>query len=130
MLWLPEGNYMSNPLTGAYMDQPAELQINPAAIFDQTAGISQVLAESIINPASAGFETIEGVESRHIRGKVQAQDVEFLNPIGLSGELGIDFWLDLDNSRVIRIGVTEPAGDQTTLDLFGFDEPIEIAAPG
>lgn len=130
LLWLPEGNFMSNPLTGAYMDQPAELAVNPAALFDRSAGISQVLAESVMNPASAGVETIEGVEARRITGLVEAQEIEFLNPVGLTGELEIDLWLDTESSRVIRIQITEPAGDLTTLDLFGFDEPVEIPTPG
>ncbi len=83
-----------------------------------------------MNPKAAGVETIEEVEARRISGQVNAQDVEFLNPVGLTGELGIDLWLELESLRLVRVRITEPAGDQTTLDLFSYNEPVEIVAPG
>ena len=38
LLWLPEGNFMSNPLTGTFGPQPEGIPLNPVAIFEPAVG--------------------------------------------------------------------------------------------
>ena len=129
LLWLPEGNFMTNPLTGAYMPLAAELPLNPTEMFDPDVGFSHILLTSVDDPAVVGTETIEGVETHHLTGTAEAEEVAVLAPMGLTGTFGVDLWVDTETSRVVRIRLTEEAGDATVLDFFDYDEPVDIPSP-
>ncbi|UCG25022.1 MAG: LppX_LprAFG lipoprotein [Chloroflexota bacterium] len=129
LLWLPEGNFMTNPLTGAYMPLEAALPLNPTEMFDPDVGLSHILITSVNDPAVVGIETIEGVETHHLTGTAEAEEVAVLAPTGLIGAFGIDLWLDTETLRVVRVRLTEQSGDSTVLDFFGYDESVDIPSP-
>jgi hypothetical protein len=130
MLWIPAGIFMTNPLTGAFMKLTAEIPLDPVAIFDPEMGIAQILDQAINDPTVLGEEDIEGVASLHLTGKANPEEVSVLAPAGLSGELFVDLWLDSNSYQVTRIKLTEESGDQTILDFFAYNEPVEIPSPG
>ena len=129
LLWVPEGNFISNPLTGTYEPLPDTVPLNPAALFDPDSGLGVLLSESIQELQLVGIESIEGTETRHINGTTRAEDLSALVPTPISGDLGVDVWITLDSAFVVRIVVTQESGDTTTLGFFAFDEPVAIPSP-
>lgn len=132
MLWLPEGNFISNPLTGAYEPLPASVPLDPVAMFGATAGISTILRSGLHNPELVGMETVDESQARHIRGSATADVLTALVPAPLSSdvELQVDVWIEVDTSRVVRIELTEESGDTTVVEFFAYDEPVTIPSPG
>jgi hypothetical protein len=130
VLWLPEGNFITNPLTGRMEPAPANLAFNGAALF-QAGGIPAVLRTGIQNPKLAGMETIEGVNTIHIRGEA---DGAILAPL-LAGALEsgtlypVDIWMEKSTYNLIRIHIAEPDGNGWLIDEFDINAAIEINAP-
>lgn len=129
MLWLPEGNYMSNPLTGTYIPLSLDITLDPVALFDDKVGISHIMVERVKEPVEVGLETLEGVETRHLRGTADAERLQGLTLASLSGTVTLDLWLDVMTSRIARVEITEENGDSTVLDFFAYDEPVTIPSP-
>jgi outer membrane lipoprotein-sorting protein len=128
-LWLPEGVFMTNPLTGQYMKQPLEIPLNPAALFDPETGLSSVLVTKIEDPVFVGFEQQDGQETVHIRGKTDAETVTIIAPIEITGEFDLDLWIDTSTSQIIRIQITEESGAITAMDFFAYGDPVGIPSP-
>lgn len=129
-LWLPEGVYMTNPLTGQYIQQPLELPLNPAALFDSEEGLAELLVTRIEEPVVLGLEQLEGMDAIHMSGSTDAETVTVIAPIEISGEFDLDLWLDASTSQVLRIQITEDNGAVTTLDFLGYGDHVEIPSPG
>ncbi len=117
-LWLPEGVYMTNPLTGQYMKQPFEIPLDPSALFDPQVGLSKILVSKIEGPKFVGFEQIDGKETIHLRGKTDAETVTIILPIDLAGEFIVDIWLEATAHQVVRLQITEENGDTTSMVFF------------
>jgi hypothetical protein len=128
-LWLPEGVFMTNPLTGQYMEQPLELPLNPNALFDPEVGLSSILVTRIEEPVLVGYEQLDGQETIHLRGKTDAETVKIIAPIDITGEFDLDFWLDAATSQIIRIQITEANGAITAMDFSGYGDPVNIPSP-
>ncbi len=128
-LWLPEGVYMTNPLTGQYMEQPFEIPLDPSALFDPQVGLSRILVSKIEGPEFVGFEQIDGQETIHLKGKTDAETVTIILPIELAGEFILDIWLDAATQQVVRLQITEENGDTTSMYFFGYGEPVDIPLP-
>lgn len=128
-LWLPEGVFMTNPLTGQYIEQPLEVPLDPGALFDANEGLGQILVTRIEEPTVIGFEDLEGTDSIHLQGKTDAETVTVIAPIEISGEFDLDIWLDANSFQILRIQITEADGAVTALDFFSYDEAVEIPTP-
>ncbi|MGD0805987.1 MAG: LppX_LprAFG lipoprotein [Anaerolineales bacterium] len=130
VLWLPEGNFITNPLTGKMEPAPANLAFNGAALF-LAGGIPAVLRTGIQNPKLVGMENIEGVNTIHIRGEA---DGAVLAPL-LAGafESGtpypVDIWMEKSTYNLVRIHIAEPDGNGWLIDVFDINAAIEINAP-
>ena len=74
-LWLPEGVFMTNPLTGQYMAQPLEVPLDPSMLFDPQVGLSRILASRIEAAEYIGLEQIDGQDTIHLRGLTDAETV-------------------------------------------------------
>ena len=129
MLWLPEGNVISNPLTGAYQALPADIPLDPVAMFNLDTGISEILATGLVEAELVGAESIAGVEARHITANASAAAFADLVPVEVEGALAIDVWLAVDGDHVLRVEITAESGDTTTIEFFDFDEPVTIPSP-
>jgi hypothetical protein len=128
-LWLPEGVYMTNPLTGQYIEQPFEIPLDPRALFDPQVGLSRILVSKIDGPEFVGREQIDGQESIHLRGKTDAETVTIILPIEIAGEFVLDIWLDASSNQILSIQITEENGDTSSMDFFGYGEPVDIPLP-
>ena len=128
--WLPEGVFISNPLTRQFDSAPAGLGFNGAALF-QADGMPAVLATGIQNPSRIGNETVEGVETIHISGKSDGAVLAPLTAGALkAGTLyPIDVWVDRSTFIPVRVHVTEPDGSGWLIDLYDIDAAITVALP-
>jgi hypothetical protein len=130
MYWLPDGNYMSNPLTGQLMPAPAGLGINIATLFSPE-GIPAVLKTGIQNTQRVGDETIEDVPSIHIRGEA---DGAVLGPL-MAGALQsgtlypVDAWVAKADWNLVRFHIAEPDGSGWLIDLYDINADIQVQLP-
>ena len=129
-LWLPEGNYISNPLTGSFQPAPASATFNGAAIF-AASGIPSVLKDGVHNTTLVGTETIEDVETYHLRGEADGAQLASLAAGVLTAGTSypVDVWMKTTDWYVVRLHITEPDGNGWLIDLFAINEPVEIKAP-
>jgi hypothetical protein len=128
--WLPEGVFLSNPLTRQFEPAPEDLGFDGAALFGAD-GMPAVLKEGIQNPQRVGTETIEDVQTIHVSGEA---DGAVLAPL-TAGELQsgtmypVDVWVDMGTFVPVRLHVAEPDGNGWLIDLYDIDAEIEIQLP-
>ncbi len=128
--WLPEGVYISNPLTKKFEAVSGGLGFDGAAIF-KPDGMPGVLSSGIQNPKIAGREDIEGVQTIHITGEA---DGGVLAPL-TAGALQpgtmypVDVWVDQTSFYPVRVHITEPDGSGWQIDLYDFNTGIKVDLP-
>ncbi len=130
MLWLPEGNYLSNPLTGTFDKAPPAATFNGVGMFGAD-GLPGVLKDGIQNPTMVGIETVEEVETYHLKGEADGEKLAALTAGALAAGTSypVDVWMATATNNPVRLHITEPDGNGWQIDLFAFDEPVEINAP-
>ena len=128
-LWLPDGVYMTNPLTGLYMQQPLEVPLDPSMLFDPQVGLSRILISRIEAPEYIGLEQIDGQDTIHLRGLTDAETVTIILPIEIAGQFTLDLWLDASSNQIVRLQITEESDDTTTMDFIGYGDPVDIPSP-
>ncbi len=130
MLWLPEGNFVTNPLTQAFEPAPAETGFDGADLFTPE-GMPSVLQDGLQNVVLVGEEAIEGRQTYHLQGEADGESLASVTAGGLaSGTVyPVDIWLDVLESYVVRLEITEPDGNGWLIDFFDINEPVEIQAP-
>jgi hypothetical protein len=134
MLWLPEGVYATNPLTGKYAPADPPPPFNAAALFGAD-GLPGVLQTGVTNVTLAGQETPDdlGVETYHLRAEADGAALQALTGgVLVEGVHLLDVWMEVATSHLLRLHDTEPGGEGQNgwlLDLSGFNEPVEIKAP-
>jgi hypothetical protein len=130
LLWLPEGNYMSNPLTGRMDHLPDNLAFNGAALF-KPAGIPAVLKGGIRNPKLVGMETIGGVAVYHFSGTADGAVLSPLTAGALTaGTLyPVNIWVEKGTFNLVRFHIAEPDGNGWLIDVYDINVPVEILAP-
>lgn len=129
-VWVPEGAFMTNPLTKKYMVAPPEATFNGVSLFTQT-GIPNILRNDVQKPEIVGKEKVEEYDTIHLKGVV---DGAKLNPIMADTmKPGVlypcDLWMDVKSSQIVKIFVKEPEGNTWTINLFGMDEPQDVQTP-
>jgi hypothetical protein len=130
LLWLPEGNYMSNPLTGRMEHLPANTAFNGAALF-KPEGIPAVLKGGIQNPVLVGMETIDGVIVYHFRGTADGAVLSPLTAGALTpGTLyPVNIWVAKGTYHIVRFHIAEPDGNGWQIEVYDINVPVEIPAP-
>jgi len=130
LLWLPEGNFISNPLTGVFEKAPADLPFNGVALF-KASGISAVLKDKIQNPKLVGEEKLDDVDTYHLSGEVNGQELAFLsaNAFTASGPYPVEVWIEKSTFNLVRVHIAEPNGDGWLIEMFDIGKPVEIKAP-
>jgi hypothetical protein len=130
LLWLPEGNFMSNPITGRMDSLPANTVFNGAALF-KPAGIPAVLKGGIQNPKLVGMETIDTVIVYHFSG---TSDGAVLSPL-TAGALTpgtlypVNIWVAKSTFNIVRFHIAEPDGNGWQIEVYDINVPVEILAP-
>ena len=130
MLWLPEGNYVTNPLTQIFEEAPSEARFDGAALFAPD-GIPSLLKEGLQNLVLVGTQTVEGRETYQLQGEADGASLALLTAGGLASGTSypVEVWVERVESNVVRIHISEPDGNGWLIDLFDINEPVEIQAP-
>jgi len=130
MLWLPEGAFVSNPLTQTFQPISADTQFNGAALF-RAEGLPAVLKDGIRNAAFVGAENIEELITYHLKGRADGAQLAALTAGALAAgtDYDVDVWLDPSSANLVRIHITEADGSGWTIELFAINEAVEIKAP-
>jgi lipoprotein LprG len=128
--WLPEGVFISNPITLRFEPAPADIGLNGPALFHAN-GMPAVLKTGIQNPSRIGNETIEGVETIRITGKSDGAALAPLTAGALqSGTLyPVDVWVARSTFIPVRLHISEPDGSGWMIDLYDINAEIEIQMP-
>ncbi len=129
-LWLPEGNFVTNPLTQAWTPTPAGAAFNGAALFGPE-GFAGALKDGLQNTKLVGVEKIEEAEALRISGEADGAKLAALTAGALDAGTAypVDVWLQPATADVIRLHIAEPDGNGWLIDLFDLNAPVEIKAP-
>ncbi len=127
-------DYFKDPLTGRW--RTLDIATSPVALFDPRAGVLAVVRRAR-ELAIAGEESVGGVDTYHLRGKVRARDAAPLVAARASGDrlVELDLWVGKDDDLLRRvrvsgpIGAGEPAGASRTVELRDFGRSFGIEAP-
>lgn len=129
IVWVPEGVYASDPLSGAFVRLRSVPALDPAALFGP-AGVASVLRDGVRNPTLVGTEKIDDTDAYHLRGEVDGARLRVLTGgVAVEGTHKVDIWIDRARLRVVRLHDLEPPGSGWQLDLSDYGAPVEIQAP-
>jgi len=130
MLWLPEGDFMTNPLTQTFLPTPPELSFDVAALF-APEGFPAVLQDGIQRAEFVASESLEGFETDHLRGEADGATLAPLTAGALTPGIlyPVDVWIETATGNVLRVHITEPNANGWLIELFDIDVPVEISTP-
>jgi LppX/LprAFG-like lipoprotein len=129
-VWVPEGAFQSNPLTRQFMKAPADAAFNGAVLFAKT-GIPDVLRTSVQKVQIVGTEKIRDKNALHIRGEAKGEKLNPLTGGTLTNEASypVELWMEDQTANPLRIHVSESGGNGWMVDLFAFNEPVDVPTP-
>ncbi len=109
---------------------PAAEVYDPSVILNPDAGLANMLS-SITDGTSAGFETIGGVPSVKITGKVGPEAVNKLIPqLKAGGPLPATVWIEKDAPhQLVQAQVNQSEGNNVMLTLSEWDKPVTVTKP-
>ncbi len=115
-------------------------EISPDSLPFNLSGLGRTLADivdAIQAPLVIGEERLRGVDTLHIGGGINSEDLAELVPGAGDGfPVGLELWLDRDQGllqQVLIVGRVVPTDDPDTareLTLEDINQPVEIEAPG
>jgi lipoprotein LprG len=115
----------------SYIDMgPAADVYDIAAILNPDTGLANVLA-NFSDPKSESTETINGVETVKVTGKVSADAVnKIAPPIGATGPVPGTAWIEKDGDHKLVQAKLEPAsGSSVQMALSDWDKPVTVTKP-
>ncbi len=132
MVIVPEGSYMTNPLTGRWQRE----SITMDEVFDPASGVTSVM-RAVQDAEVTRTERVGGVDTYVVDATVLAADLEFFASAPVEGAqpLPVRAWIGVDDPLVYRIEIEGPlnrgeADDLLRrLNLSNFDDDIEILPP-
>ncbi|UVJ39693.1 LppX_LprAFG lipoprotein [Arthrobacter sp. CJ23] len=109
---------------------PASNIYDVPAILDPGVGLANVLA-NFSDAKVDGRETVEGVDSVRITGKVTADAVKKISPqIGATGPVPGTVWISEDgNRKLMRVRLEPSPGNSLTMTLSKWGEPVTVDKP-
>jgi hypothetical protein len=131
ILWLPEGNQISNPLTGGFVSAPEAIgQLNVAAII-ANGDLATALKDSLQNVTLVGIEPLDEATTYHLKGEADGAQLAVLSAGGLTAGVTypVDVWMDTTTAYPRQVRVTEADDSGWLFELFALNEPVEIKAP-
>lgn len=94
--------WITNPLTGRWEDGPEALTFNPAQIFDETVGLSGLLADGFIDAELASVDP--DADGRHeVSGAVDPLRVFDLTGGLIDDVSNATVWVDAETARVAEV---------------------------
>lgn len=109
---------------------PAAEVYDPSVILNPDAGLANMLS-NITDATSASFETIGGVPSVKITGKVGSEAVNKLIPqLKASAPLPATMWIEKDAPhQLVQAQVDQSEGNAVMLTLSEWDKPVTVTKP-
>lgn len=134
LVFVGEEDYFVDPLTRKW--RRLDVGTTPIAFFDPAKGVLSVI-DGAVEVETAGSETVGGVETHRLTGKVTARDAARLLVVSSTSErlVDVEMWIDKDDLLLRRIRVDGPVAEGEpddavrTVELSDFDERFEIEAP-
>ncbi len=129
ILWLPEGVFATDPLTGAYAKTPGSIAFDAPAVFAPT-GLPGVLKDGLRAVTYVASESLEGRNTYHLRGEADGARLRPLTGgLLVEGTHAVDLWIDRDSSHVLRLRDRDSTGSGWRLDLSTHNAPVDIPRP-
>lgn len=131
IFWLPEGNQISNPLSGSFVAAPKAIgELNVAAML-ANGTFATALKDSLQNVTLVGTEPLNEATTYHLKGEATGAQLAVVSAGGLTAETtyAVDVWLDTTTHYPLQVHVTETAESGWLFELFALNEPVEIKAP-
>ncbi|MDJ0497098.1 MAG: LppX_LprAFG lipoprotein [Acidimicrobiia bacterium] len=125
--------WLTEPISGAWMDAPSGFDIDLAVLFDAEDGWGPLISDGLSDVQWLGSEE-RGSEPRYrIRGTADADRVKTI----LAGliprqEVEIDMWLDTSTGHIREAELSTVYEGQTSdwyIEFTEFGEPVEINPP-
>lgn len=109
---------------------PAAEVYDPSVILDPSTGLANMLA-SLSEGKSAAYETIGGVPTVKITGKVTADAVNKLIPrLKATGPLPATLWIEKDApNQLVQAELEQSSGNSVQLTLSDWDKPVTVTKP-
>jgi lipoprotein LprG len=109
---------------------PAVDVYDPSVILNPDAGLANMLA-SLTDAQSAGLETVGGVATVKVTGKVTADAVNKLIPQLKAGTaLPATVWIEKDAPhQLVQATVDQSEGNSIQLTLSEWDKPVTVTKP-
>ncbi len=131
--------WLTNILSGAWMEMPAEWGFNPAVLFDANDGFLAVLTADLRDPKVVGREKLDGgpdAELYIIEGTLAGDRLAELT-LGLMGpdDLDVRLWVHPEDHALYRVIVTNPIGSSEEngsiwkLDFDDLGKSVTIEPP-
>ncbi len=126
-----DGNLYAALSADSYLDLgPAADIYDISAILNPDNGLANVLA-NFTDPKSDGRETINGVDTVKVTGKVSADAVNKIAPqIAATGPVPGTAWIEKDGDHKLVQAKLEPtAGNSIQMTLSDWDKPVTVTKP-
>jgi len=109
---------------------PAVEVYDPSVILNADSGLANML-RSLTDTKSEGFETIGGVPTVRITGKVGADPVNKLIPqLKATGAVPATVWIEKDApNQLVQAQIEQSAGNSVQLTLSEWDKPVTVTKP-
>lgn len=109
---------------------PAVEVYDPSVILNPDTGLANMLA-SVTDAKSAGFDTIGGVPTVKITGKVAAAAVNTLIPqIKATEPLPATVWIEKNApNQLVQAQIDPSEGNTVLLTLSEWDKPVTVTKP-
>jgi lipoprotein LprG len=116
-------------ITGSWQEFGDASRIyDPSAILDPERGVAKVLS-SVQDPKSEGRESINGVQTVRIAGKVTKDVVSGVVP-GVQSDVDIKLWVREDGKHEpVRATVEVSPGNSAQITLSELDKPVAVSKP-
>lgn len=109
---------------------PASEIYDPSVILNPDAGLANMLG-NLTEAKADGFDTIGGVATVRITGKVAADAVNKLIPqLQAGGPLASTVWIEKDAPhQLVQAQVDQSEGNSVALTLSEWDKPVTVTKP-
>lgn len=135
MITIGEESWTTDLITGNWGEAPPEFGYNPTILYDNQDGLGPVMGK-LDGPLVAGTEEIDDREAYRLTGTATSDIIAPLTAGTMTGEeVGIELWIDVETSDLLRVKVVEPESDEKEnpatweMNLSAFDEAVTIEPP-
>jgi len=109
---------------------PAADVYDPSVILNPDTGLANMLA-SFTDPKSEASETINGVSTVRVAGKVSAEAVNKLIPqLKATGPVSATAWIQKDDPhQLVQAKIDQSESNSVQLTLSDWDKPVTVTKP-